>query len=102
MRAVTAACHPGELPPYDSFLACTPPEFQITAVKACEDGEGWLARGVNLGSEPIQVALRPWRPFERAARANLAEEVLEDVLVEADGTVRFEAGGHQVVTVRFW
>jgi alpha-mannosidase len=100
-RAVTTHCHPGDLRPSGSILVCTPPEFQITAIKTCEDGGGWLARGVNLGDEPIKVMLRPWRPFSRAAHANLAEKALEDLVVEAGGTVRFEAGGHQIVTVKF-
>ncbi len=101
LRAVTAPCYRGDLPPNGYILACTPPEFQITAIKTCEDGQGWLARGVNLKAEPVEVALQPWGRFGRAVRTNLAEEALEELTVEADGSVRFEAGGHQVVSVRF-
>jgi hypothetical protein len=52
--------------------------------------------------DPVAVTLRPWRPFAHAARVNLAEELINPLVVEQDGTVRLHAGGHEIVTVKFW
>lgn len=100
-RAIPTGLHPGELPNIGAFVTHSPEEFVISAVKETEDGRGWLVRGVNLASLPVEVSLNPWRPFDSAQRANLAEEPLAPLAVAEDGTVHFRAGGHEVVTVRF-
>ncbi len=101
LRAVPTNLHAGDLPSRGSFIAHSPAEFVLSAVKEAEDGRGWLARGVNLASSPVEVILRPCRPFASAARANLAEEPLTPLAVGEDGTLHFQAGGHEVVTLRF-
>ena len=58
-------------------------------------------RGYNITGNPVAVTLRPWRPFVTAVRCNLAEEPLNPLTVEEDGTVHLQAGGHEIVTVRF-
>jgi mannosylglycerate hydrolase len=102
LRAIPTHLHMGMLPASGSFISHTPPEFVISAVKEAEDGRGWLVRGYNITSKPLDVTLRPWRRFGNATRTNLAEESLSPLVVEEDGAVHFQAGGHEVVTVRFW
>jgi len=99
LRAVPAGLHAGELPASGSFVAHTPAEFVLSAVKEAEDGGGWLVRGYNITGRPLEVCLRPWRRFARAERVNLAEEILAPISVDEDGAVRLQAGGHEVVTV---
>ena len=101
LRAIPAGLHPGELPAGGAFIAHSPAEFVLSAVKEAEDGSGWLVRGVNLTGSPVEVTLRPWRPFASAARTNLAEEPLSPLAVGEDGAVHFQAGGHEVVGVNF-
>jgi len=70
-------------------------------VKEAEDGRGWLVPGYNITDNPFMVTLRPWRPFVSTLRSNLAEEPLNPLTVEEDGADHLQAGGHEVVTVRF-
>jgi alpha-mannosidase len=101
LRALTAEQHPGQLPPQLSFIQVQPETCAVSAVKACEDGDGWLARTVNLDEETRQVRLELWRPAARADRANLLEQPQETLTLK-DGTVlEFSAGAHQITTIRF-
>ncbi len=101
LRAVSASLRAGELPASGSFVAHTPAEFVLSAVKEAEDGMGWLVRGYNITGSRLEVCLRPWMRFAMAGRVNLAEETLSPISVNEDGAVRFEVGGYEVVTVRF-
>jgi alpha-mannosidase len=100
LRAIPTALHAGELPAGGSFIACSPQEFVLSAVKEAEDGSGWVVRGYNLTGSPLEVTLHPWRRFARIWLANLAEERVNPLVVEEDGSVHFTARGHEVVTVR--
>lgn len=101
LRAVATGLHAGLLRPGGALFAATPDAFVVSAVKAAEDGDGWLVRGYNIGDEPIEVTITPWQPFPRAARANLAEETIAPLTAAADGSVTVPAKGHEIVTVRF-
>jgi alpha-mannosidase len=115
MRAVPATLHPGELPASGSFIAHTPAEFMISAVKEAEHGKGYIVRGYNITGEPLEVTLRlvgaglvraglvgaGLRPASTAARANLAEEPVSPLDVGEDGTVHFTVKGHEIITVQF-
>lgn len=101
LRATNTTIHDGVLPPEDSTLRVSPGSFAISAVKATEDGRGWLVRGYNLTDEPIEVSLTPRQPFRKAELVNLAEARLRKLKPSSDGTVTFPAGGHQIVSVVF-
>jgi alpha-mannosidase len=101
LRAVVTSLHPGPLPAAASLVAVTPAAFLISAIKEAEDGDGWIVRGYNVGPEPIEVTLTPWRPFARAGRVNLAEELETELATAADGNVSLPVGGHGIATVRF-
>ena len=101
LRAVATDIHAGPLPGNSSFIRSTSPTFTLSAVKTAEDGSGWIVRGVNLSGEKIQVSLIPWRSFERVTRVNLAEEPLEEVTPNQDGSIDFEVSGHGIVTYKF-
>jgi alpha-mannosidase len=102
LRTLSTGLHGGKLPASGSFVACSPAEFVLSAVKEAEDGSGWLVRGYNLTGGPVEVSLRPWRAFANAWLVNLAEEPIGPLSVGEDGSVHFKAGEHQIVTVRFW
>ncbi len=78
-----AICH-GTLPPLYS-----------------EDEAGWIVRGYNIGAGDIDVTLKPWKAFSRAARVTLAEDEISSLPVASDGSVSFTARGHEIVTVKF-
>lgn len=101
LRAVETGLHEGKLPSAQSFLTVSPGEFMMSAVKMAEDGSGWLARGYNLSAAEIPIRMQTWQPFRRAARLNLAEQELEPLPFEADGSILFKARGHEIVTVKF-
>jgi alpha-mannosidase len=100
-RAITTALHPGELAAEGSFISHTPAQFVISAVKATENGKGWLVRGYNISSETIRIHLKPLHRFAHAALVNLAEEELLPLQIEDDGSVAISAAGHKIVSVMF-
>ena len=101
LRAVGTNLHHGTLPARLSFVSVEPAEFQVTAIKQVDDGNGWLVRGVNLTGEEIQVRLTPWKPFKKIEQINLAETRIASLTAEKDGTVSLPVKGHTIITVRF-
>ncbi|MCU0484731.1 MAG: glycosyl hydrolase-related protein [Anaerolineales bacterium] len=102
LRGVVDGPHPGDLPSTGAFLACSPPEFVLSAVKEAENGRGWIVRGCNLMDTSVEVSLKPLFAFTTAALANLAEETQAPLTPAADGAVCFEVRGYGIATVRFW
>jgi alpha-mannosidase len=101
LRAIETGIHPGEIPTKGSFVSSSPESFVISAVKAAENGAGWLVRGYNISPEPIQVSLKPLHRFAHAAQVNLAEEEIFPLVMDGDESVNIPVGGHQVVSVMF-
>jgi alpha-mannosidase len=101
MRVVGTNLHHGTLPACLSFVSVEPAEFQVTAIKQADDGNGWLARGVNLTEKEIRVRLQPWKPFKKIEQINLAETIIVSLKAEKDGTVSLPVKGHAIITVRF-
>ncbi len=75
--------------------------FLLTAIRQSADGPGLLVRGYNIGAVPLDVTLTPWWPFRRAWRVRLDGELLEELPVAGDHSVRLAVKGHQIATVRF-
>ena len=101
LQAIETGIHPGEISVQGSFISSSPTEFVISAVKAAENGKGWLVRGFNISSEPIQVSLKPYRRFTDVTQVNLAEEKIALLDNEEDGSVTFSIGGHQIIGIIF-
>ena len=101
LRAATTALHAGDLPPNGSFVETTPETFVVSAVKAAEDGRGWLVRGYNITGEVITVSLKPWKPFTKVELVNLAEEKQSSLKPDETGRVTFQVRGHEIVSVLF-
>jgi alpha-mannosidase len=101
MRGVCTDLHEGILTGTDSFLHVEPESFILSAVMAGEDRQGWLARGYNLSDEPVVVTLRTIQPVQRAERISLIMDIQEPLIVLDHHTVRIQAKGHEIVTVRF-
>jgi mannosylglycerate hydrolase len=100
LRAISIDAHPGSLPTTLSFVTVEPSTLEISAVKSPEDGEGLIVRCWNVGGEPVEGAIRLWRPFRRALRVNLAEGEAAELARDADA-VTLLVRGREVVTVRF-
>jgi alpha-mannosidase len=101
LRALTSERRSGGLPSALSFLAIEPETVVISAVKACEDGDGWLARAVNLEGRTIQARLQLWRPFAHSERANLMEAPQEPLTLEDGKVLKVTLGAHNISTFRF-
>ncbi|HVM72949.1 MAG TPA: glycosyl hydrolase-related protein [Anaerolineales bacterium] len=99
LQAVAAGCHTGYLAPAASLVEVTPETFVISAVKPAKDERGWLVRGYNITGEPIDVSLKPWRPFKKVALVNLAEEHQSNLSPDPDGMVNIPVRPHQIVSV---
>jgi mannosylglycerate hydrolase len=101
LRAVGVSLHEGKLPPSGAFVSVDHPSFVVSTVKQAEDGRGWIVRGYNLSDEQILVNLKPWKPFKKGERVNLAEEKLAALRAAKDGSIIFSARGHEIVTLLF-
>ncbi|MFA5066095.1 MAG: glycoside hydrolase family 38 C-terminal domain-containing protein [Dehalococcoidia bacterium] len=101
MRAVVAIPHPGIREGAGSFLTVVPDLFVITAIKMPEDGSGLIVRGFNISSRAIDVSIKPDLPIVAVGRCRLDETAVDELLIEQDGCVRFSAGGHEIVSLRF-
>jgi alpha-mannosidase len=103
LRAVSAPCHPGKLPPSASLIDISPASslFSLSAIKAAEDRRGWIVRGCNLGDDPLEIRLTPWQPFGLVERVNLAEQSEATLSPANDGSVTVTARGREIVTLRF-
>jgi alpha-mannosidase len=101
LRAIETGIHPGEIPAQGSFVSSSPEAFIISAVKATENGKGWLVRGYNISSDTIQLGLKPLRRFLHASLVNLAEEELSQLPIANDGSVTISAAGYKIVSVMF-
>ncbi len=100
-RAVIAGAHAGSLPPAASMITVEPLEFVLSAIKAAEDGRGWILRGYNLSAAAINARIRPWRRFAKVELTNLAEESLGTILPEEDGSLSIPVRGCQIASLRF-
>jgi alpha-mannosidase len=101
LGAIETGIHPGEIPDTGSFIASSPESFIISAIKAAENGKGWLVRGYNISSDTIQLGLKPLRQFTHATLVNLAEEEISILPIANDGSVTISATGHKIVSVIF-
>lgn len=101
LRASVEAIHTGNLPASGAFIQADTPSFIFTTAKKAEDRRGWIVRGYNVGSEQVSVRLKAWRRFDRVEQVNLAEETMRLLDMDAEGEVVVNAGGHEIVTVRF-
>ena len=101
LRAVIGLIHPGKLPGSSSFLQVEPPTFIITAIKVAEDGDGMIVRGYNITPEPIDVHLKAVFSFKSICRTRLDETNGAEIDGTPEGTVRFQAGANEIVTLRF-
>jgi alpha-mannosidase len=102
LRAAGTGIHDGSLPSSGSFVNVMPEEFVVSAVKQADDGKGWIGRGYNTTDGEINVSLRPWRPFRKARRVNLAEERISDLKPDREGAVTVPVHGYEIATVKFW
>lgn len=101
LRAAISNSHKGTLPPAGSFIETEPAEFVISAVKTSEDDNGWMVRGYNISTEPIEVKLKTWANPSYTERINLAETTLEKLHPDKDGAVTLTVKGKQIASVKF-
>jgi len=102
LRAAATHLHTGRLPAKSSFLLIDCEDFVLSAAKISEDGEGWILRGYNVSSNPINVCIKPMADFSRAAKASLAEEIQDFLPIRIDNSVTVSARAHEIITVKFW
>jgi alpha-mannosidase len=101
LRAIETGIHAGDIHAQGAFISSSPDEFVVSAVKATDNGKGWLVRGYNISSETIQCRLKPLRRFAHAAQVNLAEEEILPKKIDDDGNVAICVAGHEIVSVLF-
>jgi mannosylglycerate hydrolase len=101
LRTIETGIHPGEIPARGAFISPLPNEFVVSAIKATDNGKGWLVRGCNISSETIRFHLKTLRRFPHAALVDLAEEEISPLLIADDGSVAISAAGHKIVSMMF-
>jgi mannosylglycerate hydrolase len=102
LRAAATGIHEGVLSAQASLVEVSSLSFEISTIKINDSSEDSLiVRGYNLDSRPIEVQLKPWRPFKQAVQVSLAEEDITELKIDPDGGVSLPAGGCEIVTVCF-
>jgi alpha-mannosidase len=101
LRAVLTDVHSGPLPSQGSFVSLSPAEFRVSAVKAAEDGRGWLIRGYNWSNRQITLSVRPWQAFRHIEQVNLAEEKVATLRAAKDGTLQMLLRPHGIETILY-
>jgi mannosylglycerate hydrolase len=102
LRAIETGIQAGIIPAQGAFIISSlPDEFVVSAIKAADNGKGWLVRGYNISSETIWFHLKPLRRFVHTALVNLAEEEISPLPTADDGCVAISAAGHKIVSVMF-
>ncbi|MFH2038949.1 MAG: glycosyl hydrolase-related protein, partial [Chloroflexota bacterium] len=102
LRAMETDLHAGQIAEHGAFISHSPAEFTISAVKAAENGLGWIVRGYNLSDQTIQLNLRPMRRFTDTRQVNLAEEEIAAMDMGDDGGISLPVSGHEVVSIGFF
>ena len=76
--------------------------FVISAVKQCDQGDGWLVRGYNSGQEKLELAITPFFQAEQAALVNLAEQKIATLGIDpVSGRISTTLKAFQIVTIWF-
>ena len=101
MRGVSTNLHPGILPGQSSIIQVTPKEFIISAIKPVDNGHGWILRGYNVGSDPIEVRMKPLLPHERASKVNLSEESIRRLEIDEEEEITLPVGAKEILTIKF-
>lgn len=91
----------GKLPAAQTMVDLSRPEFMITALKEAESEDGWILRGVNLSSEPIDLTLTVHLPFVSAALVNLDESPLRELETVSGNEVNLTVGPYKIVSLFF-
>jgi mannosylglycerate hydrolase len=102
MRAIDTTIHSGTLPSISSMIINKNSDFIITTIKQAETVSGFIVRGFNTLSNPIDVSIVPWRPFPNAQLVNLDEKVIKNIPTSHDGMVNIKVEGHKICTMRFF
>ncbi|MCJ7693980.1 MAG: glycosyl hydrolase-related protein [Anaerolineaceae bacterium] len=101
MKALTANLHPGDLLPESAFIEYDNQAFVLSAIKTTEKGDGWLARGYNISSEPIQVTLKTQTAFDHVSEVFLDESHKRTITPESDGSIKLAVGAHEIISIKF-
>jgi mannosylglycerate hydrolase len=101
LKSITTSVHPGILPSMYSFVENQNNDFVITTIKSAEDDSGFIVRGFNILSSPIELSLRVSSPFSYAQLVRLDEKPLETLPMGSQGTINLHVEGNKIVTIRF-
>lgn len=101
LKAINTPVHPGTLPSKISFIENQNQDFIITAIKLGEDNSSLIVRGFNILSSPIELSIKPWRPFNQANLVGLDEKILKPLPIIQQGRVNLRVEGYKIATIRF-
>ncbi len=99
--AITTPIHPGTLPPKFSIIENNNQEFIITAIKSGEDNSCLIVRGFNISASPIELSLKPWKPFNHVQLVGLDEKIIETLSMSQQSILNLHVDGHMIITIRF-
>jgi alpha-mannosidase len=88
------------LPPSQTFLSLEPSSFIVTAMKKSEDDDSIALRFYEAEGNAGRAHLRLGRPVRQAWKTNLIEEEPVAIPVTSAGTVEFDVGPWEIVTLR--
>lgn len=101
MRAIHTDLHQGILNPQCAQVDCKPDTFVISALKKSEDNHGWILRGFNIESQPIEVSIKPWQYFTNVTRVSLGEEPLAAMASDVNGFINLTVRPYEIISIKF-
>jgi len=99
LKAISTSLHKAKNPSKFRFLNIEPLACIISAIKPAEEDDGWIVRGYNTDNKSIRVVIQSWRPVKSVYRANLAEQIFEEIETRPDGTISLTVEGHKIFTL---
>lgn len=101
LKSVTTAIHPGILPSKCSLIENLNANFVITTIKSAEDDLGFIVRGYNILSSPIDLSLKLHISFKYAHLVGIDEKPIEGLPISPQSVVNLRVDGNKIITLRF-
>ncbi len=99
LRTIPTDAHQGVLPAEHGFLSVEDGNFEVTALKKAEQGDGVILRGCEIRGRKSKVRLHFEFPIQQAWLADLLEHPLKPIQTRQDA-IEFDADPFAILTFR--
>jgi alpha-mannosidase len=89
-----------QLPDSKSFVNVDPANIMISAIKKAEDGHGTVIRFYEAEGRYAKATITGFKPFTRAFLTDMLEYNIQELPVNAAGSVEISVKPYEIVTIR--